>query len=312
MKIDKYSASRGQTFEWCDWKYYLTYELGKREELYKGRYYFAFGNTVHDTLEYYALNGIKCDWRSYLIKMFNEHRPFEGIQNLGKKVTQQFFIDKTCKKCKLYNKKNKTCDIMGNAAVDDFDGCPLKVYQNAVEMIEVTIERYHGYFKTGLRTESNPKGKILGVEQEFNLSLGKDDDGQDILITGFIDLVVEADKETIDIIDYKTGSPKTTQELITKDVQSRLYGYVATQLYPNYKYHILTFDYLKDTPVPICFTKKNLESVKSEVIQQFKEIKKRQPNELTRLDNTWICQYMCNWDNCSKYWDKFQNGIMEV
>jgi len=310
MKINKYSASRAQTFQWCDFKYHLTYELYKRDELSQSRYYFAFGEIVHEILEYIVYHGLDCDWKSYIIGLFNQQYPFDNMNadGLGKKVKEKFYVDKQCKKCPVYDKKYKTCKIMRFAPVDSFEGCPKYFYLKAIDMVEDLINRYQSIFKSGIRSELNPNGKILGVEHEFNLTLDKDKYGDDIKLNGFIDLIVENDAETIDIIDYKTGKSKSTTELM-KDIQARTYAYVISELFPQYPYQMLTFEYLSESPVTICFTKNDIKNIKQEIKDSWHQIKNRVNLSRRKGPEDFVCKYMCDWNICSQHWAEHQKGF---
>lgn len=102
--------------------------------------------------------------------------------------------------------------------------------------------------------------KILGVEQKFRYEFDKPGmgykyDGKEgkLAVNGVIDLVVEIDDGTIEIIDYKTGKHikdwntgkvKTLTDF-QKDLQLRLYNLVAKEMYPQYKCRILTLVYIQ-------------------------------------------------------------------
>jgi len=69
----------------------------------------------------------------------------------------------------------------------------------------------------------------LGSEVEFNITIGTDDKGRDVRVTGQIDIVVELADKSRAVIDFKTGSLSTQRGKCSDGrlVQPGLYGHVA-------------------------------------------------------------------------------------
>ncbi len=68
--------------------------------------------------------------------------------------------------------------------------------------------------------------RILGLETEFNLSIGE------FTVNGYIDRVDKVDDETVAIIDYKSNRVLFTKEEIDVDLQMSIYALAARELWP--------------------------------------------------------------------------------
>lgn len=85
---------------------------------------------------------------------------------------------------------------------------------------------------------------IDGPEKQFEIKLDNN-----VTITGFIDLVMEKDDNTLQIVDFKTSVvPKSTEEA-SKDIQMSIYYLAAKELYPSYQNIELMLYYLRHGPV---------------------------------------------------------------
>jgi hypothetical protein len=171
----------------------------------------------------------------------------------------------------------------------------------------VAIKRYGKYFKTGIKSEDNPNGKVIGIEASADISWGADEDGEDIKMNGFIDLVVEYDKETLLIVDYKTGYSVPEHEKFIKDLQPRMYSYAAKIMYPEYKYHWVQFDYFRSVPLEHAFTDDDDEQTRQQVVKLFNKIKKAR--SIKRRGEDWYCKYLCNRPFCNQKWDELLTGV---
>lgn len=82
--------------------------------------------------------------------------------------------------------------------------------------------------------------KVLAVEKRFEIKVSNN-----IYIKGFIDKVVEVDKDTIELIDYKSGVPFNAEKC-DAEFQPFFYKIAAKVLYPQYKTHLFSFHFLKN------------------------------------------------------------------
>lgn len=164
----------------------------------------------------------------------------------------------------------------------------------------------------------NPYGlKILDVERWFALEMPEkiweciDQDGksQQFTVRGFIDLVHEIDKNTLEIADWKTGDrvdfhtrEEVDEEVLMRMVQPRLYHLAAYFLYPQYKNIIITFYYTNDKgPISIALSDDDLAITIASLNRFFTIITK---DTLVRRNRSWKCK-MCSFskgDICSRVW----------
>ena len=174
-------------------------------------------------------------------------------------------------------------------------------------MVETAIDRYGEYFETGIKCKENPNGRIIGVEAEANVSWGADADGEDVKMHGFIDLVVEYDSETVLIVDYKTGYSVPQHDKFIKDLQPRMYSYAAKQMYPDYKYHWVQFDYFRGIPMEHAFTAEDDEVTRHQVVALYNKVKQARTVKRRAYDH--YCKHMCNRPFCDQKWDELLAGI---
>jgi hypothetical protein len=173
-------------------------------------------------------------------------------------------------------------------------------------MVETAIDRYEEYFKTGIKSEDNPDGRVIGIEAKVDTLWGVDTDGEDIKMNGYIDLVVEYDSETLMIVDYKTGYSVPSHADFIKDLQPRMYSYAARRIFPDYKFYWVQFDYFRSIPLEHAFTQNDDEVTRQEVvglynIKQAKRIKRR------NLDH--YCKHLCNRPFCDQKWEELKAGV---
>ncbi len=112
---------------------------------------------------------------------------------------------------------------------------------------------------------SPPKPKYL--EKEFSLKIG------DATIKGAIDRIDEADGG-VEIVDYKTGKPKTEEDMDFDDKRQLLLYQIAVGRLFGLKPVKLTYYYTKDgTKVSFLGTEKQIAKIESEAEETFSKIK---------------------------------------
>jgi ATP-dependent exoDNAse (exonuclease V) beta subunit len=281
--------------------------LGLSDKLSSSPFASRFGKCVHNVLEEYAKVLGKLDWEKELFKQIHFHddeenlRPYDDMETASKRVKANFFVDRDCYACPFFQKKKQHCKIMAQH-IDEFEGCPKLLHLDAVNMLDMAIRRYDKYFKTGIKSKDNPDGKVIGVEEEFTHIIGKDNWGEDIIMHGYIDLIIEEDDDTIIVVDYKTGfKTKTTEELM-KDIQPRMYSLAAKLKFPEYKFVLLTFDYFRGVPIDVGFSQEQDEVTREVVCRKWNEIKAK--HKIKRRPFDWYCQYLCNRNVCNVEWAK--------
>lgn len=179
----------------------------------------------------------------------------------------------------------------------------LKDYKDCHSWVYKAIEFNNGMF--------DPRNRnILRPEQHFDFTINKKwaeysfntDDGTisgNLALKGTIDLVTLANKNTIEIIDWKTGrrldwatGQEKTQEKLEKDPQLRIYHYAISHLYPDIDHIIFSIYFINDGgPFSICFDKKDLSETENMLRQKFEYIKQ---TKKPRLNKSWMCNKLCH------------------
>ena len=307
MKILTVSPTRLKTALKCDFKYFLTYEWGWADELFTYTFASEFGTAVHSTLEAYALAKGEIDVKAEYLKQLGIHNPFlEDMMKAPSRARASYFVEKVCQTCPFFNPENARCGLV-NKHVEHFEGCPKRLYEDGLKMIETAIARYDIYFRTGVKSPENPTGKVIGIELPVGISWGKDEDGEDIKMNGFIDLVIEYDSETLMIIDYKTGYSTPTHEEFIGDLQPRMYSYCAKLMFPEYKFVWVQFDYFRGVPLEYAFTSSDEEKTRQEVVSLYKRVK--QARKIKRRAEDHYCKHLCNRPLCNQKWAELLQGI---
>ena len=180
-----------------------------------------------------------------------------------------------------------------------------------------------------INSSYNPtKLNVLHTEKQFRIPLlmpGFTFEYYDILskkttsgnyeIRGTIDLITHVSDDTLEIIDWKTGSRKSweTGELkdynyfASSDIQLRMYDLATYLLFPEYKTRLLTMHFVNDGgPFTVCFDDaeraKTLEIIKN----NFNIIKGNQlPSRIKETEpaQAWKCKSTCHFGKT-----KSQNG----
>jgi RecB family exonuclease len=257
MRTDKLSASKLKTFQWCQFRYYLTYEA-KLPEMNRPSKATEVGSVVHEVLEKYALG--EKDWEKQLDHSLVKFAPW-----------------------KLIGEEMK-----------DVDECPKDMREACMKMIQTAFDRDDKPFSR----------KIVGTpEQKFDENLSKE-----IPVLGYIDLVTEIDKDTIEIRDWKTGKQAKEGEL-REDLQPKIYDLVAMVLWPQYLNRLLTFDYLKGKPISFRFTDEERMVTLREIEELSNTINKiKVPNRIIDIEpkQRWRCSSWCfGLNKCDNLYEKY-------
>lgn len=273
MKITKCSNSAIDSYRFCPFQYYLHYIM--EIETSKGKSA-AIGNIVHQTFEWMAALKKRNKTNVDPMWLFDKAWDMYPHKDLRRHTTRGESAD-----------YKKTRDIV-NKIVDD--------------------ENYNPY-----------KLNVIQAEKWFEIDLpGEDfeviDNGikRQLKVRGFIDLIHELDKDTIEIVDWKSGkrdSPFDTTKMdfygLSKKLQGGLYYLASILLYPQYKNRILTFYYIADGgPTTITLDETDIPIILSRLYGHFKTIKK---DSLVRRNRSWKCK-LCGYnknDVCSKIWSDY-------
>lgn len=220
------------------------------------------------------------------------------------------------------NKKNYIDDFLGSIQVENYD---------LEDITKRVFEHYKLLFKHHLWTEKDLKTclnnvntmvtshdgmfdprnrEIVSSEGHFDIIVDKpwadyeyNIDGEILKgklgIKGTIDLITKANEETLEIIDLKTGrrldwatGQQKTIDKLYDDAQLRIYHYAVSKMYPDYKYIIVTINFINDGgPFSVLFSKEDLSHTEEMLRKKFETIKKcKKP----KLSKTWKCTKLCH------------------
>jgi len=297
MDMSAASASRIKTNKQCEMKYFIEYHL-KIPETRKGNIYTHKGSAVHEVLEQWV-NAVlgkeenaEIDYVKTLRDYYVEHRLWL-LDDRKPERGDPYPQAKNCELCPHMTKGGE-CSIL-SVPVGIVDGCPRVNYDDDLALVEGAIKSKDCQV-LNRNKDGDFKKKILGVELKFDGEI----DG--IPLRAFLDLAVEEDADTIEVVDYKTGGRAMSYAAAYKDPQVRLYGKIISQLYPQYKYVLVTLWFLRKGPVTVPITTEMNElTVKS---------LKNNWNQITRNVNplrikSWLCNYCIGWEACGKIRNKF-------
>jgi putative RecB family exonuclease len=104
------------------------------------------------------------------------------------------------------------------------------LYQEGIELVR-------GYFR--LHPDVN-HFSVLAIEREFRIKIG------DVQVLGFIDRIDRIDKNTVEIIDYKTNRMLFSREELDNDLQMSVYGLAVKEFWPwveniRYRFDMIRF-----------------------------------------------------------------------
>jgi hypothetical protein len=292
MKICFFRSSSFNTHTWCEHKYFLEYNLGIR---FPGNAKADLGTTFHKIME--ILGKIK--------KAKQNKEKYIEDEILGRyKVAKNVRVDLITDQ--VFNHYQKLFHYHG------FNHLDLKHIRQWVKSISE--------FREGIYNPLNQE--IFQTEQHFEFPIEQEwakfeyvENDEKIRgylgLKGTIDLITKHDKETLHIIDYKTGrrldwatgQEKTYEKLMT-DPQLLMYHYAVSYLYPEYENVMVTIYYLKDGgPFTLCFSPEHLYQTEQMLKKKFDKIKSTQ---IPRLSKSWKCTKMCPFSKAS-----FPNPLIE-
>lgn len=150
------------------------------------------------------------------------------------------------------------------------------------------------------------KQNIIRPEQHFDIPIEKEwakynYEGIEgyLAIKGTIDLIVQPNENTLEIVDYKTGrrldwatGEEKTFTKLEKDAQLRIYHYAASKLYPDIDHIIVSIYFINDGGAfTLCYDKSDLPKTEEMIRRKFEEIKRCQRPKLNR---SWKCRKLCH------------------
>lgn len=298
MRIHSLSASKISTYKECNFKYYLGYHLG----IDSGTNFAAEnGSMIHEIFENIAKDKMQgrdptmlSEWYHRVLYAYRENE----LWKLSNKAIEK---EKKCETCQYVDEGR--CTIVGKP-IDKFKGCPKDIFNDTIKLVEKIIND---------KSIQNPLNKkIINVEDRFEITI--EDGNEKIPVTGFIDIINELDKNTIEINDYKTGTKTKTYQECLKDPQLMIYHLAAKRTYKNYKNILVTIIFLRKEPITVCFNKSDEIATEASIKKYWYEIKNNvRPKR--RCDNPdgsvtfdYYCKYLCDIKTCEKEYSKFVNN----
>jgi DNA helicase-2/ATP-dependent DNA helicase PcrA len=254
-----FSFSQLVAFRSCPLQYKFAHVL-KIPVFGKGT--FSFGKTMHNTLQ------------SFLVTW---------MERTGKQQATLFGETAKPKEGELPVSLDELYAMYAESWQDDWfrDDKERETYR---ESGKESLARFYALCKTA-------PPKPIGLEKAFSLKIG------DITLKGRIDRI-DACEDGVEIIDYKTGTPKT-EDGIKKEDKEQLYLYqMAAEDLFGYKVKRLTYHYLKDhTTVSFLGSPDELLDLKEQIVERVARIRESNfsptPSEFTCkfCDFKDICEY---------------------
>lgn len=283
MRIVKCSASAINLYNHCCFSYYLKYILNLEARAGKAA---LQGSILHLALEWMAK--LRKRGKTNVDPMWLLDRAWDELTIKSPEIEIR----------KVTTRRHKMSGKLKEAA--DYKKC-------RVALETVLADPFYNPYNL----------KVLDSEQWFALEVPgeewecTDQDGKlhQFTVRGFIDLVQELDKDTIEIADWKTGKRTSfysqepiDEEVLMRDIQARLYHLAAYFLYPKYKNILITFYFTSDGgPITIALSPDDLAITISTLHRFFTTVKR---DTLLLRNRSWKCK-MCNFnknDVCSRIW----------
>lgn len=152
------------------------------------------------------------------------------------------------------------------------------------------------------------KVKVVSVEQAFGSHSNPFVLNNGVPVFGFIDLVVEHDDGTIELIDYKTQRAPITQGEADTNVQAGIYLTVARQLWPDRNLQF-TFDLTRYGTVTTIWADDRLDQFEDWLKTQYEWIQSMTKPSATIGPGCKWCPFV---DLCPKAQQLIQNGSWDI
>jgi hypothetical protein len=261
MKVNGISASSYDVYSHCEFKWYLSYVLGFESESGPAALLGTISHKVLEVLSQAAVVGHRKDSKIW-DPSYLWDISFNHYYNSEPHIAEQITDDKLRKVCR------------GLHSLLDSEYTPVR-------------------------------DNTISAEAAFNIPLEepafKLPDGRYFTLRGRIDRVDKLDDETVEIVDYKSGSRmdwnsedrhKKEPEDLHREIQPRMYHLAAKHLYPWAKNFLVTFIYFTDGgPVTVPFCEPDLVETRNILLKRFRTIKS---NEDPQQNKSWKCNKLCS------------------
>jgi hypothetical protein len=274
MRISGLSASSYDTYSWCEWKWFLQQVLGFEDQAGAAAYMGTMAHKVLELLSKAVVVGHPKESKAWDVDYLWKIA-FNHYFNEEPALAEQIEPDKLKKVCKGIH------DLLNS------EYTPIRHNTISAELaFNIEIKE--------------PDFKLKDIDKYFTLR-------------GRIDRVDQIDEETIEVVDYKTGSRvcwnsddrhKKTPEDLFKDIQPKMYHLASKHLYPWAKNCLVTFIYITDGgPVTVPFIDEDLLETKEIIKRRLKTI---QANINPERNLGWKCK-LCTFSRdgtCDNVWDE--------
>jgi RecB family exonuclease len=191
------------------------------------------------------------------VKQFKYERLSASMMKLWLQCKRQFYFRYVLD----YPVEENPSFSLGTPVHEALEAATLSLIENPRKLTADEVEEYVQVFRDNIskefvndmelfttgedavRLELNsldPKEKVIAAEQEFLIKTP-----ENVIIYGFMDKVVEVDKSTIRVIDYKTSKQPLSYSEAEKDIQMSMYELAAAILFPQYKIREVELKYLR-------------------------------------------------------------------
>lgn len=309
MRVFSLSASKIKAYKLCPFKFYLEYH----RFLSTGTSFAAEnGSMIHVVFEKAGediRDGVKPE-DSYIINNWHNEVLYayqkEGIWKLSKEAIER---QKQCDGC-AYN-LGGLCEIAG-LGIDAFEGCPISEYEDSIILTQKILN--HPQLEFPLNR------KVLEVEDHFHFEIP--DGNEMIQVNGVIDVITELDKDTIEIVDYKTGKWTQSWNECAKDPQLLIYNLAVNSdsRWRNYENFMVTIMYLRKKTLHLSFDK-SMERKTEDALKHYYHVISNDNSPVRIRDKPGyhrnrreqvICEKMCDMKLCDQEYEKFLDNELTV
>ena len=187
----------------------------------------------------------------------------------------------------------------------------IELYDNECKKNEIDFPLYEDgkiMLSRWFEKRGSNKIKVLSVEQGFGSHRHPYTLSNGTPVFGFIDLVIEHDDGTIELVDYKTQRAPITQGEADANVQAGIYLTVARELWPDRPLQF-TFDLTRYGTVTTIWSDSRLDEFKGWLKTQFEWIESMTNPPATIGPGCKWCPFV---DLCPKAQQLVQNGSWDL
>lgn len=325
MKLERLSPSAYSKFSFCEMQYFFSYGLYYREPTKKRT---EFGTVVHKVMECLAI--MKKNFQETGIYFVEDEvvgkiecSPEDWLRPKKLSMLEVASINKIRGNPYTYKsmcRVNNGHTVLGEALVKKLIDLAYNYYKtqhhetwnnsdydDVTNWVWMVLEYKDGIYDprrlTIVQTEHD---FLIPIEKEWAKFDTIDENGNPITkhleIRGVIDLIVEEEPGTIEIIDWKSGARKDwgtgeikDYEYLRQDLQLLTYYYAARKMYPD-KHVGITIFFIRDGgPFTFWHDEEALDIVEEKIKKRYEEITACQlPNMCDPLQKDDKCRKFCS------------------